>query len=84
VDELDRGREHDVALAAITAHARCRQGEHRPQAFAASRNDMPGELGDERHRALHTLENEGIDERQIALKKRGQTVERRCRLGRIV
>ena len=37
----------------IAAHPRGSEGQQRPQAFAAGRHDMGGQLGDQGDRAVH-------------------------------
>ena len=70
VDELDRGGEGDVALAAIAAQPRAGQGQHRPQPLAAAGDDMAGELRDQRHRALHALDDQRLTRSRSAFKNR--------------
>ena len=46
VHELDARRELDVAFAAIAAHFRRRERQHRPEPLAAGSDQMAGDLGD--------------------------------------
>ena len=60
VDELDRGGERDVAVAAIAAHPGAGERQHRPQPLAAAGDDVAGELRDQRHRALHAFDDQRL------------------------
>ena len=64
-------------LAAVAAEPGAAQGQHRPQPLAAARDDMAGELRDQRHRALHALDDQPVDAFEVASEKLGQRVERR-------
>ena len=44
--ELDGGCELDMSVAAIAAHLRRRQSQHRPQPLAARVDQVAGKLGD--------------------------------------
>ena len=79
VDELDGGGERDVAVAAIAAQPGAAEGQHRAQPLAAGRDDMPGELRDQRHRAVHPLDDQRVDPVEIALQQPEQGIERRLR-----
>ena len=77
MDELDRGGECHVAIAAITAQPGAAQGQHRAQPLAAAGNDMAGQLRDQPNRALHALDNQLVDAFEVASKKPRQWIERR-------
>ena len=70
VDELDGGGERDVALAAIAAEPGAAEGQHRPQPLAAGRDDMAGELRDQRHRAVHALDDHRLTRSRSAASRR--------------
>lgn len=61
VDELDTGGERDVALALVTAQSRGNQQQQRPYALATRRDDMPRKLRDQRHVALHIVDDDLVD-----------------------
>jgi hypothetical protein len=77
VDEFDRRRQRHVAIAAIAAQPRRGQRQHRPEPLAAGRDDMTGELRDQRHRAVHALQDEGVHPVEIGFQEGGQAIERR-------
>src|SRR5690242_2053944 len=76
MDEFNGRSESDMAIAAIAAEPRRGEGEHRPQPLAPGRDDVPGELRDERDRAAHALEDERVDALHIVLQKGVEPVER--------
>ena len=61
MNELDRGGEADMALAAIAAHAGRQQRQDRPHALAAGLRQVLGQLRDQRHLALHALDDQTVD-----------------------
>ena len=76
MDELDAGREFDMAVAAIAAQPRRGQGQHRPQPLAAGGDDMAGKLRDQRHRAVHALDDGAVHQGEIATHQGRQLIER--------
>ena len=66
VDELDRGGEPVVARAGIAEQLRARERQHRPHPLAAARDQMPGELGDQRDFGLHPVEDHRVDRVHVA------------------
>ena len=77
VDEFDGRGERDVPAAAVSAEPGAAQGQHRAQPLSAARDDMAGELRDQRHRALHAIDDQPVDAFEVASEKPGQRVERR-------
>ena len=65
VDELHAGGERHVALAAIAAEPRRREGQQRPQPLAAGRDDMRRQLRDQRDRAVHPLHDQPVAGLQV-------------------
>ena len=61
VDELDAGREPHVAGAGVPAQAGAGEHDQRPEALSAGGDDVTGELGDQRHAAVHTREDDVVD-----------------------
>jgi hypothetical protein len=57
MNEFHTSGQPDMAVAAIVAELGGRQRQQRPQALAACGDDVPGQLWDQRHRALHALED---------------------------
>ena len=76
VDEFDCSGERDVPASSIAAQPGAAEGEHRPQPLAAARYDIAGELRDQRHRALHALDDQLVDPLQLIAKQPAQRVER--------
>ena len=54
--DLRRG-ERDMPAPVIAAQPSAAEGKHRSQPLSAARHDMPGELWDKRHRALHAFDD---------------------------
>ena len=79
MNEFNRGGQADVTVTTVVAQARAGQRQQRPQPFAASGDQMAGELGDQRHVRLHMVENELIDPGEIGRAEVAQRVEW-CRL----
>ena len=52
------------------------QSEHRPHTLAAARNQVAGELGDQRNLALHAFKNNGVDAIHIGGDERHYRIER--------
>jgi hypothetical protein len=78
MDEFDAGRQRAVALAAaVAAEFRRGQGQHRPQPLAAGRDNMAGQLRDQRHRTLHLLDDPTIDGGHVVFDEAVQHVQRR-------
>ena len=78
VDELDRCGERDMAVAAVAAQPRASEGQHRAQPLAAGRDDVAGELRDQRHRAVHPIDNELVHPAEIVAEQPKQRIERRA------
>ena len=66
MNEFDSGRQMDMRPAPVAGDLRRGEGEHRPQALAARFDQMSGELGDQRHAALHAIDDQRIDGLKIA------------------
>jgi len=77
VDEFDCSGERDVPAPSIAAQPGAAEGEHRAQPLAPARYDVPGELRDQCHRALHALDYQLVDLLQLTAKQSAQRVERR-------
>jgi hypothetical protein len=65
MDEFDAGGQRDVTVALEAAELGRGEGEHRPQALAAGRDEVSGELRDERDRALHVVDDDLVDPPQV-------------------
>jgi hypothetical protein len=76
VDELDRGGQADMALAAMAAQPGRGEGEDRTDALAARGDKITGQLRDQLDRALHPLQDQGVHRLQILGDEGGQAVER--------
>ena len=76
MDELDAGREVDVALARVAAEPGGAESEHRPQPLAAGGDDVRRKLGNEHHRALHVVENDAVHGAQVIRDQPVKLVER--------
>ena len=66
-----------MSAALIAAQPGAAEGQHRPQPLASPCYDMAGELRDQRHRALHALDDQLVDPLQLIAKQPAQRVERR-------
>jgi hypothetical protein len=77
MDEFDGCGERDMPCPAISAEPGATECQHWAQALSTARDDVPGELRDQRHRALHAVDDQPIDVFEVASDKRGQRVERR-------
>jgi len=77
MDEFDRSCERDVPAPSIAAQPGAAQGQHRAQPLASTGYDVAGELRDQRHRALHALDDQLVDPLQLTAKQPAQWVERR-------
>ena len=77
MNELDGRGERDVPCPAVSAEPGATECEHRTQALPTARDDMPGELRNQRHRALHAIDDQPVDMLEVASHKPGQRVERR-------
>jgi hypothetical protein len=53
-----------------------RQRQHRPQPLAAGGNDVARQLGDQRDRALHVLDDQLVDPVQVVAHQLGQAFQR--------
>ena len=78
VDELDRGGELLVARAAVAEQRSATEGQHRPHAFAAACDQMPGKLRDQGDLALHAVENHRVHAMHVVRDERHQRIEGRC------
>ena len=78
VDELHRGGELVMARALIIEQTRAGQRQHRPHPLAAAGDQVPGKLGDQRHLALHAIEDHGIHMIEIG----GDQLDHRIERGR--
>ena len=74
--ELDRGRELDMAVAAIAGEPRQRQRQHRPQPFAAGVDQVIGDLGNHRHLGAGALQDHAIDAFHVRAHEIDQRVDR--------
>src|SRR4051794_31868452 len=81
MDELDRRSELVMPRSGVAQQRGAGERQHRPHALAAARDQVPGELGDQRDLALHPLEDDGVDAVHVARDERHQRVERRRALG---
>jgi hypothetical protein len=72
--ELHAGRQADVATALVAAHPRAGEGQQRAQALAAGRDDVAGQLRDQRHGRLHVRADHLVDRLQVV---RAQPLQRR-------
>ncbi len=82
MDEFDGGGERDravAAVAAVAAQPRGGHGQHRAQTLAAGRDDVAGELRDQRHRAVHARHDQRVDAIEIGAQEPEQRVEGRLR-----
>jgi hypothetical protein len=84
VDEFDAGGEVDMAPPGIAAELGGGQRQHRAQPLAARGDDMAGELGDQHHRALHPLEDDGVDVAQVLADQGMQGIERTVAAGALL
>ena len=75
VDELDARGQPEMVLARVAAEPGGREGQHRAQPFAAGRDDVAGELRDERDRTVHPFDDEGVYLRHLAVQLRPQGVQ---------
>ena len=75
MDELDAGSKANMPVTLVVAQSRRAEGEHRPQPLAAGGNQVPRKLRDQRHRALHMLDDGLVDPFQISLDQIGQTID---------
>ena len=71
--ELDGGGERVVTIALVAAELCRRERENGPQALAAGRDDVSGQLRDQRDRALHVIQNQRVDALKV---KRHQFLDR--------
>jgi hypothetical protein len=77
VDELDAGGEVDVPhAAAVAAHARGRQRQHRPQPLAAGGDDVGGQLRDQRDGAVHARDDGAVAFLKVVVHLRHQVGQR--------
>src|ERR1700747_3350479 len=76
MNEFDGCGERDVPSPPVSAEPGATEGEHRAQALSTARDDMPGELRDERYRTLHAIHDQPIDVLEVASEKPGKRVER--------
>ncbi len=79
MDELDRGGECHVVLAPIAAHPGRQEREHRPDALAAGRDQVAGELGDQPDLALQPVEDQPVDPVEVGRDQGLRLRERRPR-----
>jgi len=70
-----------VPAPAIAAQPGAAEGEHRAQPLAPARYDVPSELRDQCHRALHAFDDQLVDPLQLTAKQSAQRVERRLPTG---
>ena len=82
VHEFDRGGELDVALAAIAAKARRRQGQDRTHPFSPRGDKVVGDLRDHRHLRSRPRQNGLIDLGHVASDERSQRLDQA--IGRFV
>ena len=75
VDELDAGRERQVAPAPVAAEAGRGERQHGAQPLAAGGDDVPGELRNQENVGAHVLQDDGVDRLQIRPGKRGERFE---------
>ena len=77
MDELDAGRELDVAVVVGGVAAQPRRGhrQQRPHALAAGADQVIGELGDQRHRRAHARQDLAIDLRHVVGAERQQRLQ---------
>ena len=66
-----------MTAAAIAAEPRRGQRQHRAEPLAAGGDEVAGELRDQRHRALHALEDEGVDLPQVLADELDELIQRR-------
>ena len=74
VHELDRGRELDVAFAAVAGEPGHRERQQRPQPLASGRDQMIGDLGDHRHLRAGPRQNRRVDPLHVGGRELGQAV----------
>ena len=70
MDELDQGGEQDVAVAAVGAGARGEQVQHGSQAFAATADDVRGNLVDQHDIRCESLADQRVDCLHVGSSKR--------------
>jgi hypothetical protein len=75
VHEFDRRGELDMAIAGIAAKARGGEGEHRPQAFAARRDEVVGDFRDHRDLGAGARQNRPVDQGHIVGDQGGEPVD---------
>ncbi len=77
VHELDRCRELDVAVAGIAEHLRGGERHHRPQALAAGRDQMVGDLRDHLDVGAGLGQDQLVDAAHVGRGQRDQIRDRR-------
>ena len=65
MDELDRRGEAPMAFPLIATELGRAQQQHRAQAFSTGGDDVSGELGNQRHRAVHMLDDKLVDPEEV-------------------
>ena len=68
-----------MPLALVAAQAGGGEGQHRPQPLAAGRDNVPGQLRDQRHRAVHPPDDQRVDPTQVGTEQPEQRIERGLR-----
>ena len=60
----------------IIEQPRAGQGQHRPHPLAAAGDEVAGQLGDQRHLALHPVEDDRVDVVEVGRDQLDHRVER--------